>query len=110
VRRHIEAAERDDISALVARYLPGLEPVPVESKVCLYTNTPDRHFIIGEHPRLPGVMVMSVCSGRGFKFAPLIGRIAADLALEGTTPYRLETFGPERFSIRPTFGEASQRH
>jgi sarcosine oxidase len=109
VRREVESAEHDEISGLVARYLPGLEPVPVDSKVCLYTNTPDRHFVIGERRRLPGVIVMSVCSGRGFKFAPLMGRIAADLALDGRTPYALETFTPERFPVRPTFGDADQK-
>jgi glycine/D-amino acid oxidase-like deaminating enzyme len=47
--------------------------------VCLYTNTPDEHFWIDRHPAHANVWVASACSGHGFKFAPVIGEILADL-------------------------------
>jgi glycine/D-amino acid oxidase-like deaminating enzyme len=57
----------------------------VDAKVCLYTNTPDKHFLIDRHPRYDNVVFAAGFSGHGFKFAPLIGEILADLALTGRT-------------------------
>ena len=58
-------------------------------KVCLYTNTPDEDFIIDYAPGLPNILVVSACSGHGFKFAPLVGEIAARLATDAPLPYDL---------------------
>ena len=72
----------DDAAAIapdVVRYLPGLAPAPVRSAVCCYTNTADGHFLIDRHPEAPAVVLVSPCSGHGFKFAPVVGTIAADL-------------------------------
>jgi sarcosine oxidase len=71
---------RDSIeatSAWIARRFPSAEPVAHLSETCLYTNTPDEHFILERHGP---VVVGSPCSGHGFKFAPLIGERLADLA------------------------------
>ena len=57
----------------------------LHAETCLYTNTPDEHFVIGALPSAPRITVGSICSGHGFKFAPLMGRILAGLALEGTS-------------------------
>jgi sarcosine oxidase len=59
-------------------YLPGFDPEPVGVEVCIYENTPDRDFVID---RLNRVVVGAGFSGHGFKFAPLIGRILAELAV-----------------------------
>jgi sarcosine oxidase len=66
--------------------------------VCLYTNTPDLHFIIDRHPaHAERVVVVSACSGHGFKFATAIGEIVADL-VAGTTPrFELDMFRMTRF-------------
>ena len=61
---------------------PGASPKPVYSETCLYTNTPDDHFIL---KRVGRIVVGSPCSGHGFKFAPLIGEQLADLAEEALT-------------------------
>jgi sarcosine oxidase len=67
--------------------------------VCLYTNTPDEHFIVDVHPDDDRVVLVSPCSGHGFKFAPAIGEAVADLC-EGTRPsldlsaFRLSRFPP----------------
>jgi sarcosine oxidase len=72
------AADASAIGADVARYLPGLRPEPVRSATCAYTNTPDGHFLIDRHPAYHAVILLSPCSGHGFKFAPVVGTLAAD--------------------------------
>ena len=57
----------------------------LHAETCLYTNTPDEHFVIGPVPGAPRVLVGSICSGHGFKFGPLMGRILAGLAIDGTS-------------------------
>jgi sarcosine oxidase len=83
---------------VVAETLDGLEPAPVRAGVCLYTNTPDDHFVVGGAPDLAGVTVFSCCSGHGFKFAPVMGDVAADLAVSGATAYPVAGFSPARFA------------
>jgi sarcosine oxidase len=68
------------------------------STVCLYTNTPDFHFVIDVHPTIPGVAFASACSGHGFKFAPVVGEILAELALTGSTAHPIDQFRASRFS------------
>jgi sarcosine oxidase len=80
-------AREDELAALeefAGRRLRGIGRL-VEAKVCLFTNTPDKHFVIHLHPDADNVVIVSACSGHGFKFAPAVGEIAADLALEGET-------------------------
>jgi sarcosine oxidase len=67
----------------VETWLPGLEPTPVTRAVCLYTNTADDDFVI---ERSGPFVVGSPCSGHGFKFTPLIGRLLADLAQDRPLP------------------------
>lgn len=64
----------------------------VESKTCLYTNTPDQHFVIDKVPGHENIILSSPCSGHGFKFAVIIGKIAADLAMEGRSSRSLSLF------------------
>ncbi|PQP19204.1 N-methyl-L-tryptophan oxidase [Rhodococcus opacus] len=83
---------------LVRRYLPGLGSRPVRAAVCMYTNTPDGHFVIGNPLAYRNVTVISACSGHGFKFAPVIGEIAADLSCGSTPEFPLELFDVNRFA------------
>jgi sarcosine oxidase len=80
IDRQPSPADAAALGADAGRYLPGLAPAPVRSAVCCYTNTPDGHFLIDRHPDHPAVVLVSPCSGHGFKFAPVVGLIAADLA------------------------------
>ena len=70
----------------------------VKSAVCLYTNTPDQHFVIDRHPESSRIVVLSVCSGHGFKFSPVVGDIAADLLLEDGTKRDISRFAMSRFT------------
>jgi sarcosine oxidase len=86
------------ISRLVGEYLPGLSPKPVRSKVCMYTNTPDHDFLVGPAPGRSNLVLLGGFSGHGFKFAPVMGEIAADLATEGGTRHDISGLSPERFA------------
>lgn len=72
----LDPARRDAVLRYVERWIPGVEPVPVSETTCLYTTTPDEDFVLD---RRGPIVVASPCSGHGFKFAPLIGELAADL-------------------------------
>jgi len=71
----------------VSRFLPGLGKADrlTKASTCLYSLTPDAHFILDAHPEQSGVVFAAGFSGHGFKFAPVIGEVMADLALNGTT-------------------------
>ena len=100
-RDPVTAAETEDVRGLVRRLMPdGAGPVR-ETSTCLYTNTPDGHFAIGAHPAHANVFIASPCSGHGFKFAPAIGELLADLALEGGTGFDLAPFAIPRLWRQP---------
>jgi sarcosine oxidase len=97
VVRTVQEADRKAARRFAARRFPDLSSEIVYEKVCLYTNTPDEDFIVDAVPGLPGAFVLSACSGHGFKFAPLMGRVAADLVRDRPIPYDLTRFGLARF-------------
>lgn len=67
------------VSSWAARRYPGLDPEVIAAETCLYTNTADESFVLERHGR---IVVASACSGHGFKFAPVLGRTIAALALD----------------------------
>ncbi len=84
-RRAPEASEFEALRRALAPFLPDLTGPPRATHVCLYTSTPDGHFVIDRHPASGRVVFGCGFSGHGFKFAPVIGEALADLALEGRT-------------------------
>lgn len=80
------------LSDYIQRYLPGLSPEGFDAAACVYTSTPDHHFILGPLPSAPDIIVGSPCSGHGFKFAIGIGRALADLATAGATDMSVARF------------------
>ena len=98
VRRTATDADLDPLRLFVTKYLHGVTRHVTRSAVCLYTNTPDRHFAIGLHPESERVAIVSACSGHGFKFAPVVGDIAADLVLEGGTRRDISRLALQRFT------------
>ncbi|PLR81173.1 N-methyl-L-tryptophan oxidase [Bacillus canaveralius] len=77
--------------------LPMLNGRFLQGKTCMYTNTPDEHFVITEHPQHPQVVIAAGFSGHGFKFASVVGEILADLVIDGNTNHPIELFSPQRF-------------
>lgn len=95
------AVTKDEVQTAcraLASWLPDAVGRHLRSAVCLYTNTPDEHFIISPHPHHPNVVLAGGFSGHGFKFAPTVGEILADLALEGHTRHPIGLFSPARFA------------
>lgn len=78
-------------------YMPGAAGSLGTSRVCLYTLTPDEHFIIDHHPEFSQIVIASCCSGHGFKFGTLLGSILSDLAFTGETSHDLSLFALSRF-------------
>ena len=115
-RRSGPHARPDDealLRAFATRYFPDGAGATVMLKACIFTNTPDEHFIIDRLPESPQVSVAAACSGHGYKFCSVIGEIMADLAMDGETRhdiglFRLDRFeGPER--TRLASGSVPQR-
>lgn len=98
VDREVTAADIDPLLAFLATAMPAMGGTVIESQVCLYTNTPDEHFLLDRHPDCPAVLIASPCSGHGFKFAPTIGEILADLATDQAPRFDLAPFGLARFA------------
>ncbi|MEW9873269.1 FAD-dependent oxidoreductase [Arthrobacter sp. HS15c] len=85
----VDPANRRRVVDYVRRFLPGLDPEPYAETTCLFTNTPNEDFVID---RVRNLTILSPCSGHGAKFAPLIGRWAADLATgAANVPLRFRT-------------------
>ena len=90
-------AEDGPVAWFANRFLKGLSPRPVYREPCLYTMSPDSHFLIDRHSRFDHVVYGAAFSGHGFKFAGVIGRILADLVLDGRTDLPAEFLSAGRF-------------
>jgi sarcosine oxidase len=77
--------------------VPALNGLCRQSLTCMYTNTPDQHFVIAPHPDHPNVVIAAGFSGPGFKFASVVGEMLADLVEDGATPHSTGLFTPQRF-------------
>lgn len=93
-------SDRDNnrLADYAAERFDGLTRQVLSAETCLYTNTPDEDFIIDAVPGLPQVQIISGCSGHGFKFTILLGRIAAETAVFGTSSL-LSSSALSRFSL-----------
>ncbi len=67
-------------------------------EVCMFTNTPDTNFILDKHPSSENCIIVSCCSGHGFKFSSVIGEIISDLCQKGQTEYNIDLFNVSRFN------------
>lgn len=94
--REPHSRDEETLRAGVGRFFPDANGPVLGLATCLFTNTPDEHFIIDTLPHLPAV-VASPCSGHGFKFSSVVGEILADLALTGATSFDLTLFRLARF-------------
>lgn len=85
---------------LVAPCFPGLSSRCLKTVTCLYTVTPDHGFVIDRHPEYPRVLLVSPCSGHGFKHSAAIGEAVAELVTEGRSRLDLSHFRLDRFVNR----------
>lgn len=97
VDRDVRPADVERIRRFIRARMPAADGPLTGSTVCLYTNTPDDEFVVDRHPAAAGVAFASACSGHGFKFAPLIGEMLADLVVDGATAWPVDAFLADRF-------------
>lgn len=88
----------DPIVMAMEQWMPGAATTLRAAKPCPYSVTPDRHFIIDRHPEHPRLILCGGFSGHGFKFGPVIGEIAASLALDGGTGHEIGFLSLRRFA------------
>jgi sarcosine oxidase len=96
IDREVHDEEVEFIRGYLARYVPSLNGNFLYAKTCMYTNTPDEHFVISTHPEYPQVSIAAGFSGHGYKFCSVVGEILADLATEGETSHPIDLFSPKR--------------
>lgn len=98
---HTQAEDRADqisVESFLSSYLPQLSRQCTRHATCMYTMTPDQHFLLGSHPARPGLHFASGLSGHGFKFASALGMALADLATTGQTSAPIDFLSVKRFS------------
>ena len=90
------------LRAFAERYFPDAAGPTLMLKTCLFTNSPDEHFILDRHPKNPEVMLAAGFSGHGYKFCSVVGEIMADLAEKGETQHDIGFLGLKRFAAAAT--------
>ncbi|XP_048857519.1 peroxisomal sarcosine oxidase [Brienomyrus brachyistius] len=89
------------LSSYISRHLPGLETVPAVVESCLYTVTPDHHFVLDRHPMHSNIIIGAGFSGHGFKFGPVVGKVLCELSLGRPPSHDLSPFKLQRFQNIP---------
>ena len=92
IHREILPEDEARLRRFLKQYLPEVDGPLQHAQTCIYTLSPDRHFIIDGHPQFPQVTFATGFSGHGFKFASVVGEILADLCETGTTKWGIEMF------------------
>jgi len=100
VDRSQHANDLERVQAFLSRHLADVDPRPTMHSVCMYTRTPDCHFIVDRHPQFPEVVLGMGFSGHGFKFTTVLGEALADLALEGRSTLPIDFLSAGRLRNR----------
>ena len=97
-------AREDDqrtIRWVLENHIPQADGPLLSLRVCMYTNSPDNHFIIDHHPRHDNVTIACGFSGHGFKFASALGETLSELVIDGRTSLPMAFLGLKRFAVKP---------
>jgi len=93
IDRKVSDAEVEAMRGVLKDRMPRLAGDLITTETCMYTNTPDEHFLIDWHPiSQQRVLLASPCSGHGFKFCSVVGEIVADLLVDGQTKHDISLF------------------
>ncbi len=98
IRRQVDESDLGPLRKMTATHMRGVADRVTKTLTCMYTNTPDHDFVIDFDRHDRRIVVISACSGHGFKFAPVIGDIAADLVCDGKTKRDISRFAAARFA------------
>jgi sarcosine oxidase len=99
--REPQREDEELLRAFAGRYFPDGAGPTLMLKTCLFTNSPDRHFILDQHPAHPEVVIAAGFSGHGYKFCSVIGEVLADMVQGGQPRHDTEFFRLKRFSSTP---------
>lgn len=97
LERRLTPDDREPVEAFLREHMPGVSDVCLQHTVCMYTTTPDGHFIVDRHPQHVQVCFAAGLSGHGFKLSNVLGDVLADLALDGHTRHPIDFLGVGRF-------------
>ncbi len=101
IARELLPGDEDPTRRFIEQTFPGFQPKRTRFSVCMYTMTPDHNFVIDSCPGEPDVLFAAGFSGHGFKFAPVVGEVLADLALTGATGHPVAFLGLDRLRGQP---------
>ena len=100
VDRNATAQDELPVREFIRRHMPNANGPRLDARACMYTNTPDYNFVLDFHPSDRRIVIASPCSGHGFKFSNVVGSIAADMVLTGTTSFDIGFLSLDRFVQR----------
>ncbi len=95
--RTLDTRELEAASLFARHHLPAVGPQLNHHTTCMYTMSPDGHFLVGAYPGKDNVNLAAGLSGHGFKFASVLGEILADLTISGSTRHSIGFLSPTRF-------------
>lgn len=96
VERSILPTDLPPLQRFISGQLPGLDPNPADHSVCMYTMSPDQHFVVDRHPQYPQVAFAAGLSGHGFKFTGILGQALVELAVDGSTLLPVQFLSAQR--------------
>lgn len=96
--RTVRSDDEAPVRAYVRAHLPAASDTLLRARVCMYTNTPDEHFLVGSPAASPRIVVLGGFSGHGYKMASAMGEITADLVIRGKSDFDLGMFALDRFA------------
>ena len=97
--RDVHPEDEETLRSFTSRYFPLAAGPTLALKTCMFTNSPDGHFIIDRHPKYSQVSIAAGFSGHGFKFCSVVGEIMADLVQDGETTHDLSLFRLDRLGM-----------
>lgn len=100
IDRGCDARDEAVVREGIRRYFPDADGPTLSMATCMFTNTPDEHFILDLHPDSDAVSIAAGFSGHGFKFCSVVGEIMADLATAGRTRWNVDLFRLARPALR----------
>ena len=96
--RSVTADDEAMLRQFATTYFPSGAGPTMALRSCMFTNTPDEHFVVGVQPDHPQVVIASPCSGHGYKFASVLGEVLSDLAIDGETSHDISLFSLARLT------------
>jgi len=95
--RTLRASDRLPVEVYLQQCMGQVDPRDLRrAAVCMYTMSPDSHFIVGGHPAYPGLAFAAGLSGHGFKFTSVLGEVLTQLVCDGQSALPLGVFTPDR--------------